>query len=435
VVVSFVAATACTEYLALSITRLADQIADSDAPAIEQLASGRAELRRFTSALHDYARHRPGVEAADVTLIWRRAYDQLRTYDVVPSDAQAARMQAELRERLSTLQAQVDEALAGNVSVVAARAPAVSAAADRAAATSLELLELHADGSRHSAVAIRRTHRFALGAALVLDGIAAILSVFAARLLIWWLRRQSSIIAAQHRAVQEKVNELELFSARLAHDIAGPISATVLALDIAERTSDPDERARVLARGRRTLGRAGSISSALLEFARSGARPGADARCDLEAVISGVLEDLQPSALQAGVSLQVAPLRSCAIACAPGILTTLVENLVRNAIKYTRGFPDAQVLVRTTEYADYVCVEVADNGAGLPDEIEAHVFDPYVRFAKAGQEGIGLGLATVKRMATAHGGDAGVRNHRGQGCTFWFDLPRAKSDATTAGAR
>lgn len=55
------------------------------------------------------------------------------------------------------------------------------------------------------------------------------------------------------------------------------------------------------------------------------------------------------------------------------------------------------------------------------------VFEPYFRGQAGGAEGLGLGLATVKKLAEGHGGRVGVTSERGKGSTFWFELPRAGS--------
>ncbi|MEO8876255.1 MAG: ATP-binding protein, partial [Polyangiaceae bacterium] len=57
-------------------------------------------------------------------------------------------------------------------------------------------------------------------------------------------------------------------------------------------------------------------------------------------------------------------------------------------------------------------------------ELREAIFEPYVRAEGATQPGLGLGLATVKRLCLAHGGEVGVRSTLGRGSTFWFTLPK-----------
>ena len=66
---------------------------------------------------------------------------------------------------------------------------------------------------------------------------------------------------------------------------------------------------------------------------------------------------------------------------------------------------------------------------GLPPGIEATTFEPFVRGPGTEHPGLGLGLATVKRIVETHGGAVGVESHVGAGCRFWMDLPKAVGPA------
>jgi signal transduction histidine kinase len=107
------------------------------------------------------------------------------------------------------------------------------------------------------------------------------------------------------------------------------------------------------------------------------------------------------------------------------MLTVVLSNLIRNAIHYAREGPrEHRVLVRATSAPPGVRFEVDDTGPGLEPGTEARIFEPFVRLGDGGG-GIGLGLATVKRLVAAHGGRVGVRSSPGRGCCFWFELPAA----------
>jgi signal transduction histidine kinase len=67
--------------------------------------------------------------------------------------------------------------------------------------------------------------------------------------------------------------------------------------------------------------------------------------------------------------------------------------------------------------------EIADTGPGIPEHLFVGIFEPYVRGPTSGQPGIGLGLATVKRITQMHGGEVGVQSTFGRGSVFWFELP------------
>jgi signal transduction histidine kinase len=72
-----------------------------------------------------------------------------------------------------------------------------------------------------------------------------------------------------------------------------------------------------------------------------------------------------------------------------------------------------------------VRIEVEDTGPGLPADVARNAFEPFVRGSNASGPGVGLGLATVRRLVVAHGGTVGVYRGARGGCLFWFALPLA----------
>jgi signal transduction histidine kinase len=187
--------------------------------------------------------------------------------------------------------------------------------------------------------------------------------------------------------------------------------------------ADDDRRAVALQRGIRGLGRVEDLVRDLLVFAQAGAAPDPGARASLQAIVGGVVADAEPEAAAARVRVEVGSLPACDVACSPGILQSLVANLVRNAIKYMP--PDAserRVTISASVGGGRVHVEVADTGGGVPLDARERVFQPYVRGHRR-QPGLGLGLATVRRLAEAHGGRVGLRSNERGGATFWFELP------------
>lgn len=102
-------------------------------------------------------------------------------------------------------------------------------------------------------------------------------------------------------------------------------------------------------------------------------------------------------------------------------LRRTLSNLVNNAIDALHDYKTPNPTINISAGIQYGNVElrVADNGPGIPDEIAATLFDPFVTRQKAG--GTGLGLAIVKQYITAHGGTINVQNNGG--AVFIISLP------------
>jgi signal transduction histidine kinase/CHASE2 domain-containing sensor protein len=107
------------------------------------------------------------------------------------------------------------------------------------------------------------------------------------------------------------------------------------------------------------------------------------------------------------------------------LLSRAVENLVSNAIKYSPDGTAVTLSARAGE--EFVTIEVADHGYGIPEADLERVFDKFYRVPRvqdAGVPGTGLGLALVREIAELHHGSVSVRSEVNQGSTFTLRIPR-----------
>ena len=201
---------------------------------------------------------------------------------------------------------------------------------------------------------------------------------------------------------------------------------------IDERTTDPTSQALV-ARTKSSVDRTSRLVQDLLQFARANAEPASGAKANVPDAIESVVGDLADEAKAAGVKLTVEEIPSCAVSCADGILASILSNLVRNAIKFTGDRPVREIVVRGREDGERVSIEIADTGPGIENDRLSTIWLPFVRGggARTGAalSGMGLGLATVKRLVEAHGGSVAVETELGKGSSFTFELPRTTHEA------
>jgi two-component system sensor histidine kinase KdpD len=110
------------------------------------------------------------------------------------------------------------------------------------------------------------------------------------------------------------------------------------------------------------------------------------------------------------------------------LLERALVNLLDNAFKHTpAGTP---VALRVRRDGEAVCIEVADEGPGLPGQVPDQVFEPFRRGRPDGDvPGVGLGLALVKRIVQMHGGRVEARPHQPQGTVFTICLPQGTPPA------
>ena len=108
----------------------------------------------------------------------------------------------------------------------------------------------------------------------------------------------------------------------------------------------------------------------------------------------------------------------------PRLMAQVLINIIDNAIQYTPKGSD--IRIETKRLDKYAQVTIADNGAGIPDEMKPHVFEMfYTRSHNIpdSRRGLGLGLSLCQSIITAHGGTITVEDNKPQGAAFRFTLP------------
>ncbi len=113
----------------------------------------------------------------------------------------------------------------------------------------------------------------------------------------------------------------------------------------------------------------------------------------------------------------------------------MLDNLLDNADKH--GDTGSPVVVETLRDREEVVLAVEDRGPGIAPEDVPHVFEPFYRSARARRRGVagtGLGLAVVRRIATACGGSVAVRERAGRGRAVRGPIPVNPAACRTADA-
>lgn len=221
--------------------------------------------------------------------------------------------------------------------------------------------------------------------------------------------------------------ELSHFATQVSHDLRNPLmavraNAEVLASEPAVR-SEPELAAAVerIADAARGMSR---LIQEVLSLAQHGGRPSVT-EVDLGEVADRALLDLSPRVRETGAHVQVEDLP--VVPADPALLYSVLLNLVDNSLKFTRPGVPPVVRLHARHRPGWWRICVTDNGAGVPPEQELAVFLPFVRARTDAQdplrEGHGIGLATVHRLVTAHGGRVGLEPVPGAGACAWFELP------------
>jgi signal transduction histidine kinase len=254
-----------------------------------------------------------------------------------------------------------------------------------------------------------------------LDALSTLIALVAVLFAFRATRRHDELAGEHSALLTARVTELDRFSGRVAHDVLSPLGTIATGLSLLGRSADETSRTYI-ERSQRALQRVQRLVDDLLTFARSGARPDPASACAMDAILASVVADTSDAA-DHGIEIVVEAAGPLHVRSAAGVITSIVQNLVRNAIKYMGERPTRRVVVRASAVGSVARLEVEDTGPGIPTEIQATLFEPFVRGPREHVKGTGLGLATVKRLVESHGGTIGVESKPGCGSLFWVQLP------------
>jgi signal transduction histidine kinase len=222
----------------------------------------------------------------------------------------------------------------------------------------------------------------------------------------------------------DRAKELDLIAQRVAHDLMSPLSAVSISLGAIQRSHGDAGTTKVVDRARRALERSRLMVQGIYAFSGSGARPVPGAVSPLRATVEDAVDAMLAAEPDPQPTVDVEPFEEVDVVMERAVLDVVVSNLLSNACKYTRESNVRRITVRCSAGDAWVHVEVEDTGPGVPAGMEQAIFEPYKRAPGLTQPGLGLGLATVKRLVLAHGGKLGIARAESGGAIFWFDLPR-----------
>jgi signal transduction histidine kinase len=242
--------------------------------------------------------------------------------------------------------------------------------------------------------------------------------------------RQAAESQIQARQVElarlQRLNVGHEMASALAHELNQPLTAamnyTQAGLRIL-RMPSPD-----LARVQEIMGKSvdrieqvGQIISGLRDFMRKGEPHVASAT--IEDIVDDALELVWAEANAAGVAVRTSGLAGLApVLVDKTQIAQVLVNLLRNATQSISAAAPGEGLIQVSGWreGDSVRITVADNGPGVPPEVMARLFEPFVTTKDAG---MGLGLSISKSIVESHGGRLWAENGQGGGALFHLELP------------
>jgi signal transduction histidine kinase len=245
-------------------------------------------------------------------------------------------------------------------------------------------------------------------------------------------RQKSAEIADSHREMAVLSEELARAgrlaalgqaAANMAHQIGTPLNLISGYVQVLIESTPPESpEADRLKAIQEQVTKVSAIVRAALDSSRPSSAP--RERVDFAALVNRVCQMAGPMIEDAGIRVQVTvPDQSVDIVADAVHLELALLNLISNSVDAME--PGGRLAVRLACVGDRLRLEVEDTGTGIPPELLAHIFEPWVT-TKALGKGSGLGLSIARQVVVSHGGTIRAENRSGQGAVFTIELPAAQ---------
>lgn len=216
--------------------------------------------------------------------------------------------------------------------------------------------------------------------------------------------RIESLITSQQRLTRD-----------ISHELRSPLARLNVALEIAKQRSSEESRP-VLDRIESESHRLNEMIGRLLTLARleSGTEAIDLKIVDLTELVNDVVSDADFEAKAKGKSVSIKQMSTCSVMGSEDLLRSAIENVLRNAVRYTPVGTSVDVSLLAKNGS--VRVSVCDHGGGVPADELDNLFKPFYRVGEARERttgGIGLGLAIAERAVSAHKGKIFAQNRNG----------------------
>jgi light-regulated signal transduction histidine kinase (bacteriophytochrome) len=233
------------------------------------------------------------------------------------------------------------------------------------------------------------------------------------------MRRAALLEAANH--------ELESFSYSVSHDLRAPLrhiigNIEMLREDAPEAVNETAQQ--YLEKIRTSAKKMATLIDELLEFSRTSRAELRLVPVDLDALLREVIADFQHDLNGRSVIWKQSPLPS--VRGDRTALRQVFVNLISNALKYSQTRDSSIIEIGSSDHEQeaFICF-VRDNGVGFDPRYSDKLFGVFQRLHNAREfEGIGIGLANVRRIIARHGGRTWAEGEPDRGATFYFSIPR-----------
>lgn len=212
--------------------------------------------------------------------------------------------------------------------------------------------------------------------------------------------------------IESLINSQKRLSRDVSHELRSPLARMNVALEIAKKKASP-EVSSDLERIENESARLNDMISRLLTLSKleSGSQEFEKTNINLKRLVEEVADDADFEAKAKGRSVKTLEIDECRIMGDESLIQSAIENVLRNAVRYTGENTGVTVSLRSAD--GKAVVTITDEGGGVPEKELSNLFKPFYRVGEArdrGSGGIGLGLAIAEQAVRIHKGEIRARN-------------------------
>jgi two-component system sensor histidine kinase CpxA len=229
--------------------------------------------------------------------------------------------------------------------------------------------------------------------------------------------------------LESLVNAQKLLLRDVSHELRSPLARLSVALELSREDAGPDMSTHIDRIERETV-RLNQLIGQLLTLSSMEAVESLDKleRVSLKQLLGEMTPDATYEAQQRDAAVSLHADCECIVEGRRELLYRAIENVVRNAVRYTEAGTEVEIRLRDDRQSGSAVVEVSDRGPGIPESELTSIFLPFYRVdtARSAQTGgVGVGLAIAERAVKLHNGHISASNRPGGGTTIRIRFPLA----------
>ena len=249
------------------------------------------------------------------------------------------------------------------------------------------------------------------------------------------LEQNNRKLAEANLALEQSNIELQQYASVASHDLQEPLRKIQMFSEFLKKALGDDvkdEAKKYMEKIIKSSTRMRLLITDMLNYSVLSASPINFKLIDLNKIIKDVLEDLEMSITDKGASVEVSDMSL--LQANPGQMRQVFQNLVSNALKFTKATPDIKITSRNIRSRSFdaeeqnngpfCLISVKDKGIGFDEQYMGRIFDLFGRLnSKEQYDGTGIGLSITKKIIEKHNGLISAKSRVGEGAEFLMILP------------